>query len=66
MSHYQRYTELTEKLVKGRFEQSITEEEDDQICDQLAEWWYELTPNERTAAEVHSKTLLEMFTPKGD
>lgn len=57
MSHYQRYTEATKELLEGRKNETLSEEDEDKILDNLEEWWYMLTPKERTASEEFSNTL---------
>ena len=66
MSHYQRYTKSVEELcytksveelLRGRKNNIFTEQDEDRILDNLEEWWYMLTPNERVASEEFTNAL---------
>lgn len=59
MSHYKRYTDALKNLLEGRKNKTITEDEEDKLLDNLADWWYILTPLEQKETEVFRNKIVE-------
>jgi hypothetical protein len=61
MSHYKRYTDTLKDLLEGRKNKTITEDEEDKLLDNLADWWYILTPLEQKETEVFRDRIEELL-----
>ena len=48
----QRYLELEKQLYEGRLKKTLSDEEDDDLCEEMGDMWWDLTDKERDEANA--------------
>ena len=55
MTANEKYLELENQLYRGRADRSLTDDEDDELCERMADLWWDLTDEERVAANKRTE-----------